>query len=287
MPDTPAEWTVLTMLEWATSYFEEKGISNSRFSIEWLLAHILDVKRLDLYLLYDRPLSSEELEELRPLVKRRAAHEPLQYITGETDFFNTTIKVGPGVLIPRPETEQLVELALEKLQDQENSEVLDIGTGSGCIAIALKKNRPAWNVTAFDISDDALSVAKKNAKLNETEIHFWKDDIFTPSAESLSKKYDLIVSNPPYILREEKPDLDDEVKNYEPEEALFCDSTEDIYGAIKEFSSNCLKKNGLLLLEIHERYGDDVLGIFTTSQWKAKLVQDYGKKNRFVIAKKN
>src|SRR6056297_348266 len=114
MANTPSVWTVLSMLEWATDFFEEKDINSPRFSIEWLLAHVLDVKRLDLYLMYDRPLSSEELDTLRPLVKRRSQHEPLQYITGETDFHNVKIKVKPGVLIPRQETEQLVDLILKE-----------------------------------------------------------------------------------------------------------------------------------------------------------------------------
>lgn len=286
MPSVPAVWTVLSMLEWATSYFDDKDLTNSRFSIEWLLAHVLDVRRLDLYLLYDRPLTEQELSELRPLVKRRAAHEPLQYITGETDFFNAKIKVRPGVLIPRPETEQLVELALEECSDTESVSVLDIGTGSGCIAVALKKSRPEWNIKAIDITPEALAIAKENAEYNETDVLFFKDDIFSPSQVLLSDSYNLIVSNPPYILPQERDGLDREVKDHEPSEALFCSSTAEMYGAIEHLASNCLTENGLLLVEIHEEYGSEVMAIFESNKWQAKLIQDYGKKDRFLLAKK-
>lgn len=285
MAEAPAEWTVLSMLEWATSYFDEKGISNSRFSIEWLLASVLDVKRLDLYLIFDRPLVEDELKQLRPLVKRRASHEPLQYITGETDFFNTKIKVRPGVLIPRPETEQLVEIILDDY-DHSPRNVLDIGTGSGCIAIALKKNRPDWSITATDISEKALTIAKENAHLNDVSISFQKHNILSPSDELTNHQFDLIVSNPPYILRDERDVLDKEVKEFEPDEALFCTSTQDIYGAIEAFAAKNLSESGELFVEIHEQYGEEVKQIFPEEAWKTHLIEDYGSKDRFLRAKK-
>ena len=131
------------MLEWATGYFRQKEVESPRLSIEWLLAHILDIKRLDLYLSYNRPLSPDELERLRPLVKRRAEHEPLQYITGSTEFLHTRIEVNNSVLIPRPETEQLTENILSAHPNEPPLKVLDVGTGSGCIAIALAFSRPS------------------------------------------------------------------------------------------------------------------------------------------------
>ncbi len=224
MDNYSIEWTVLTMLEWGTSFFEKKNIKNPRLSIEWLLSDILNIKRLDLYLMYDKPLAKSELSLLRPLVKRRALGEPLQYITGSTDFYGYTIKVDPSVLIPRPETEELLELVLTQSPYVNKRKVLDIGTGSGCISIALKKKRPNWNCHAIDISKEAIRVAKDNALAHEIEIEFFIEDIINPSSFLLNQSYDLIISNPPYILRSEYSTIDVEVKAFEPNIALFTSS---------------------------------------------------------------
>lgn len=286
MPKAPSVWTVLSMLEWATEYFEEKEVKSPRLSIEWLLAHVLSVKRIDLYLAYDRPLSKEELSTLKPLIKKRAAHEPLQYLTGETDFHQVTIKVEPGVLIPRQETEQLVELILQKHANDSSLKVLDIGTGSGCIPIALKKAQPDWQIHSTDISAKALEVAQKNAIINEVEIHFVEDDIFLPKAFSSEQKFDIIISNPPYILKTEKETLDKEIKLYEPEVALFCTSTQKIYGAIEQFSEKFLTQAGTIYLELHEEFGEEVKSIFSAKGWTSILKKDYDQKDRFLIVKK-
>lgn len=285
MPQAPSEWTVLSMLEWATDFFEEKDVKSPRMSIEWLLADVLSVKRLDLYLIYDRPLSAEELDELRPKVKRRAAHEPLQYITGHSDFHDVQILVEPGVLIPRQETEELVAWILELHPKDKTLSVLDVGTGSGCIPVALKKARPEWDVFATDISDKALSIAKKNASHNEVDVTFAKDDLFNPQAFS-SRSFDLIISNPPYILRTEESTLDKEVKEYEPEEALFCESTTQMYGALEQLSSALLSPHGTVFLELHEDNSTEVLNLFEEANWSAELKNDYGQKSRFLKAKK-
>ncbi|MFD2531523.1 peptide chain release factor N(5)-glutamine methyltransferase [Gracilimonas halophila] len=285
MSKVPSVWTVLSMLEWATDFFEQKQVKSPRFSIEWLLAHVLSIKRLDLYLAYDRPLSSTELEELRPMVKRRSNHEPLQYITGEIDFHHVKIKVQPGVLIPRQETEQLVDWILELHGDVDSLKVLDIGTGSGCIPIALKHARPGWEVFATEISQEALDIAKKNAEYNKTDISFHKDDLFHP--ESLeNQKFDLIISNPPYIHPDEKNSLDDEVKNYEPELALFCESTQKMYQALEDLCSKYLQTKGSVFLELHEDHSQEVLHIFQEHDWEAIVKHDYGQKPRFLKAKK-
>ncbi|MEQ9263911.1 MAG: peptide chain release factor N(5)-glutamine methyltransferase [Balneolaceae bacterium] len=286
MNKPPDHWTVLSMLKWATTYFKEKGIRNPRYSIEWLLAFVLDKKRLDLYLVYDRPITKKELSQLKPLVQRRAVHEPLQYITGETDFFGTKITVKPGVLIPRMETEQLMEIVLDKTAALESPNVLDIGTGSGCIPIALKNSRPNWNLFATDISEEALSIAQQNAALNGTDITFAKDDIYSPSFPPEKILFDVIISNPPYILKDEHETLDKEVREFEPELALFCDSTKYIYGAIQKFSTSFLNKNGLLFLELHENHADEVARLFTQTGWSTTIQKDYDKRDRFLIAKK-
>lgn len=285
MSKVPSVWTVLSMLEWATEFFEEKEVRSPRFSIEWLLADVLSIKRLDLYLAYDRPLSTEELEKLRPLVKRRSAHEPLQYITGETDFHHVKIKVRPGVLIPRQETEELVDWILQLHKDKNELQVLDIGTGSGCIPIALKKARPDWNNFATDISDKALTIARENAAYNNVDITFVKDDLFDPKNLE-GKQFDLIISNPPYIHPDEKDGLDKEVKNYEPKLALFCESTQKIYRALEKICSNNLHPKGTAFFELHEEHSQKVLRLFKEENWNTLIKEDYSDKSRFLKAKK-
>lgn len=286
MSNTRNEWTVLSMLEWATSYFEEKEVKSPRLSIEWLLAFVLNIKRLDLYLKYDRPLTGEELEILRPFVKRRANNEPLQYITGETEFYNSTIKINSSVLIPRQETEQLVQLICDQHHSEENLRVLDLGTGSGCIPIALKKKFNSWDMSGFDISNDALQVANENAKLNNVQVCFFEHSLFESNLNGSKEGFDLIISNPPYILSHEEETLDDEVKNYEPHLALFCESTQKMYGAIEGFCSKNLAEKGTLYLELHENYSAEVEELFKLKNWNAKIVKDLDNKDRFLVASK-
>ena len=281
------EWTVLSMLEWGTDYFKEKGIPDPRHSIEWLLAEVLGIRRLDLYLKFDRPLSKKELEAIRPLIKRRARHEPLQYIIGHTDFMNAQIRVSPDVLIPRIETEQLVELILDDFPDNSEEEeisVIDIGTGSGCIPIALKMERPHWKVTAMDLSPEALEVARKNAEENEVDIHFMEGDIRRWKEINLSSDYHIIVSNPPYVLPDEKDLLEKQVVEYEPALALFHEDPPELYGDIIHFASEALRPDGRLYLEIHEHYHEQILGLFSGRHWQARLKKDYEKKPRFILA---
>lgn len=284
MSNTRNEWTVLSMLNWATSFFEQKEVKSPRLSIEWLLAHVLEVKRLDLYLKYDRPLAQEELDFLRPLVKRRAEHEPLQYITGEAEFYNCIIKVNRDVLIPRQETEQLVDLVCKNHEEAKNLSVIDIGTGSGCIPIALKKEFKLWDVSGFDISEAALAVARENSKLNEVDVRFFKHSLFESILEEKESKYDVIISNPPYILGNEEEGLDNEVKDFEPHLALFCESTKKMYGAIENFCSENLKDTGILYLELHAEHAVEVEGIFKHQNWETKIVNDLDEKPRFLVA---
>ena len=188
-------WTVLRMLEWGTAWFTQRGIPSPRLSIEWLLADALQTRRLNLYVQHDRPLAAAELAVVRDYVRQRARHVPLQYITGSTSFYNAEIRVAPGVLIPRPETEELVELILTKWDDTPRR-VLDIGTGSGCIAVALAMERPSWEIHALDLSDEALTIARTNAQTNAVTVTFHQADLLN-SASMPVGPWDLIVSNPP------------------------------------------------------------------------------------------
>lgn len=275
------------MLEWATEYFEEKNIPDPRHSIEWLLAETLDIKRLDLYLKYNRPLSPGELEKLRPMVKRRAQHEPLQYIIGFTDFMNARISVDPSVLIPRIETEQLVEIILDRHSGSQSHKgslnVLDIGTGSGCIPIALKMERPDWNLWGIDISEEALQTARQNAQQNEVDISFKKGNIFEPNSIPVNAQFDVIVSNPPYITPDEKTTLEPQVYQFEPSEALFTEDMDLMYGSILDFAEKNLSDNGKLYLELHEHFARSIQQLFDRNSWNTTLLKDYDKKERFLI----
>lgn len=279
------EWTVLSMLEWVTDFFEQKNIPDPRHSIEWLLAETLGVKRLDLYLNFDRPLSPDELDRLRPLVKRRSHHEPLQYIVGYTDFLNARIAVDENVLIPRIETEQLVEIILDDHPDANQLWVLDIGTGSGCIPIALKMERPQWSVAGIDISVRALDVARRNARHNDVEVNLEEGDILSPETIDHDSAIDIVVSNPPYITPGEKDSLEPQVKDYEPSEALFFDDLEKMYGSLIRFADQNLTDEGMLYLELHENYSTEILDLFDENLWSATIQKDYDKKARFIVAK--
>lgn len=287
MSTAPGDWTVLSMMEWATDYFKQKGIPDPRLSIEWLLAEVLDIKRLDLYLKFDRPLSPLELDQLRPLVKRRAEHEPLQYILGFTEFMNARIKVTPDVLIPRIETEQMVEIILDHHPDEDSAiRVLDIGTGSGCIPIALKMERKNWDITAIDISEAALEVARRNARENETEMAFHWGDIMNWQNMDLGASFDVIVSNPPYVLPSEKESLEKQVTGYEPYLALFNENLLGMYGSIISFADQSMHENGHLYLELHELHAQEINDLFDPERWNANIHQDYEDKSRFIVAEK-
>ncbi|MCC5913599.1 MAG: peptide chain release factor N(5)-glutamine methyltransferase [Balneolaceae bacterium] len=278
-------WTVLTMLEWATDYFEQKGVDSPRMSIEWLLAEILEIRRLDLYLQYDRPLSTDELNRIRPLIKRRAKHEPLQQITGSTDFLGCTIAVNRSVLIPRPETEQLTEVVLDRFSERKTEElsILDIGTGSGCIPIAIQKKYPSWRCTGIDISEKALNTARKNAETNQTNCEFLHCDMLEAGThpEIGNRDWDIIISNPPYIKPEERESLEIQVSHYEPEVALFHHNPLSLYVAIAQFAK---EKKSSLFLECSSPLAEDIHVEVSRILPGAELLKDYSDLNRFLIA---
>ncbi|MCH8494723.1 MAG: peptide chain release factor N(5)-glutamine methyltransferase [Balneolales bacterium] len=283
MSQSNLAWTVLRMLQWGTDWFTQKGVDSPRLSIEWLVADVLQIRRLNLYVQFDRPLSTEELDKIRNFVKRRAKHEPLQYITGSASFYNVEIDVSPAVLIPRSETEELVERILLD-HDEATKRVLDIGTGSGCIAIAIAKERPSWEVHAVDLSEEALSVARTNATRNNTEVYFSKGDLFKLDA-SLPGKWDIIVSNPPYIDRSEEASLDPQVLHYEPSMALFCDNRESVYAHIADYAKSHLNTGGKLFLEIHLEHPIETEQAYQTGFTQVDILDDLSGRRRFVRAR--
>jgi len=264
LKDQPAQgasdtWTLLRLLRWTTDYFNKKGIDNPRLDAERLLAHVLKLDRVGLYFNYDRPLVAAELDTIRPLVKRRGQREPLQYLIGLTEFWSLEFKVTPDVLIPRADTEILVEEALTRAGSE--GQLLDVGTGSGAIVISLATERPGWQMTGLDISSAALGIARENVEKNrlENQVQLIQGDL----AELPAQQYDLIVSNPPYIAREEWDELMPEVRCFEPQLALLAENDGlECYQLLAAQASSRLKSNGWLLVEIGYKQADAVKKLF-------------------------
>jgi len=220
---TKKTWKVIDLLKTTTDYLLQKNIENPRLNAERLLAFVLHMERIKLYVEFERPVAEKELNQYRDLVSRRIKNEPLQYILGETEFMGLPFKVNPTVLIPRPETEILVEEVL-KLKNEASGHItiLDIGTGSGCIPISIAHFWSKANLTGIDISSEALKVAEENKNLNQTEnVTFVEKDVFDGWPDNnLPQHFDIITSNPPYVREDEMAGLQSEVKDFEPSIAL-------------------------------------------------------------------
>ena len=248
----PEVWTVKKILDWTSGYFSESKIPEPRLSAELLLAHVLECTRISLYVQFERILTSKERDRFREFVKRRVVNEPVQYILGETEFMGYPFQVDPGVLIPRPDSEHLVDRVLEYCGQHQSSQyrILDLGTGSGCLAVSLAKKLPAAEIVAIDNQEDALSVAEKNAVLNEVTVHFLKQDICNISPTN-EQPFDIIISNPPYIRQEEWEMLHPQVRDFEPRAALIAE--EDglfFYREIVRQTPGLLTNNGRVFLEV-------------------------------------
>lgn len=249
-------WNSLRLIQWTTDFFERKGIPNPRLDAELLLAHALGWKRIDLYVRHDQMIPQKNRDHFRSLIERRAQREPLQYILGETEFWGLRLRLTPDVLIPRPETEILVEEVLKA----EAADLLDIGTGSGAISIAIATQKPTARIFATDISEKALDVARENVKthgLND-RIHLTLADIAPWRVFQVEgRSFDAIVSNPPYIAESEFETLQTEVRDFEPKTALVSgDDGLDHIRRIIEESHPFLKEEGRLFLEIGEEHAN-------------------------------
>lgn len=251
-----------------------------------ILEHVLNLTAVDLLNYKFSQLSEDEIMKIEEFTQRLKKQEPIQYILGETEFSNMKFKVNPGVLIPRPETEELIEWILEFIRHKPLI-ILDIGTGSGCIAVAVAKKAVQSKVHAWDISEKALRVAAENAKINEVEVHFSKKDIL--SVQNHSTLYDLIVSNPPYITHREKIAMDAHILNHEPHLALFVadDNPLIFYDGISDFAKTNLVSGGLLFFEINRSYGDDIVKMLEQKRFRnIELRKDISGNNRMVKAEK-
>jgi release factor glutamine methyltransferase len=237
-------------------------------------------------------LAESDRFKLLEILEQLKNGSPLQYILGETEFYDLKLKVNPSVLIPRSETEELIDWALITIREMNGEtevlKILDIGTGSGCIPISIKKYIPLADISAVDISNTALNTAKKNAELNKTEINFIEDNILNPIKQSLINTiYDVIISNPPYVRDSEKLEMHQNVLNHEPHTALFVpdDSALIFYDAIANFTLKNLKKNGFLFLEINENLGKETVELLIKKGFKtAELRQDMYGKDRMIKA---
>ena len=249
-----ADWTILKILSWTESYFNTHSIDSPRLAAEILLSFSLNIKRLDLYLEFDRPLHSDELKKFRSLIQRRIQGEPVAYITGSKGFWDSEFSVTPEVLIPRPDTETIVEAALDFLSSEKeknkSKKILELGAGSGAIIISLARVFPKHHYFANDFSFKALKTAVKNCTdILEKKINFFNGSWL--SSVKPEPLFDIIVSNPPYIPSSDIDSLQTEIKDYEPRLAL--DGGENGFDCIKEiirFASFCLLPKGTLLLEI-------------------------------------
>ena len=251
-------WTTLKVLAWTKDFLLSKGVVNARLEAEWLLCAVTGLDRVGLYLQYDKPLNEGELAEYRAMFARRASREPLQHILGSQEFCGLDYEVNPNVLIPRYDTGILVSEAINRQPHART--VLDIGTGSGCIAVSLHKLLSKARVTATDISEAALTVARRNAEKHAAPVEFLMGSLFEPVP---GRSFDLIVSNPPYIPSADIESLDQEVRDYDPRAALDGGSSGlDIYRLLIPASVEYLNPGGWLLLEIGIGQAKDVLQLF-------------------------
>ena len=275
------------LLSKSIQYLKKYNVENARLDAEYIFAYVLGVKRVSLMLNFNDEIDEEKKNLIRQYIMRRGKYrEPLQYIVKEWEFYGYPIKVNGGVLIPRQDTEILVEQCIHLMKEKENPKILDIGTGSGAISIALAKEIHGSEVLGLDISDDALKVAVENRELNNVEnLKFLKSDVFQHVKE---KNYDLIVSNPPYIPVEEYEELMPEVKEYEPKMALT-DGGDGyyFYRKISEESIDYLKNGGYLAFEVGYNQGENVAKLMEKNGFQiVGRVADYGGIERVIIGRK-
>lgn len=280
----PKTWTIASLVKWAIDDFRTRGIENPRLDAELLVAHALDIDRMRVILDGARPLEGAELDKLRNLVKRRRAYEPIAYLRGTREFYGLQFRVDKRVLVPRPDTETLVDVALARSTHVSMCmRQLDLCTGSGCVAIAMAKQRPTAQVVATDVSADALTVARDNAlRLGAYNVAFAQGDLFEPVANA--RRFDVITANPPYIPSGDIAGLMPDVREHEPKLAL--DGGDDglvLVRRIVEAAPNHLEPGGLLALEIDSKEAADTAELLTKAGFTdVRVTRDLAKLERVV-----
>ncbi len=285
-------WTIQKLLNWVTEYLTDKGVDSPRLSAELLLSHVMGLKRIELYTQFDKSVAGQQLDQLHALVKRAGHHEPVAYLVGKTEFYSLELNVSSDCMIPRPETELLVQRAIEFLRARTGVQyVCDLCTGSGCIAVAIAKNFPDVRIIATDICDDALSIAAGNVEKHQlTErIKLLCGDLFKPIIQQLDvEQFDLIVCNPPYVSSTEYEKLKKNVKDYEPKKALFAgDNGLDVYRRIIKEADRFLKSDAALMLEIGFSQGSAIKELLeqTGAFNEIRIEKDFYKNDRIISAK--
>ncbi len=258
-------------------------------NIIWLsFNHVLGLSKTSLQLSYGSNVNQSDLLKLYFISKDLKKNKPIQYILGETEFCGLKLKVNDSVLIPRPETEELVHLVKNEVISigKKNLKIIDIGTGSGCIAVSLKKFIPEAEVHALDVSEKALKVARENALLNNAEIIFHESDIL--NQKTFGQTFDIIISNPPYVTLQEKPTLDKRVVNHEPHLALFAGENDPLifYKAILDFAHLVKNKNVTVYFEMNDAYAEEVKSLAGSKHFSADIIEDMFGKRRFLRAVK-
>jgi release factor glutamine methyltransferase len=286
-------WTIQKLLNWVAEYLKNKGIDSPRLSAELLLSHVLGLKRIELYTQFEKIVPEERLAKLHDLVERAGRGEPIAYLASKTEFYSLELDISADCMIPRPETELLVERAIEFLRTRSGKQlVCDLCTGSGCIAVAIARNCPDCRIIATDICDAALSVAARNIEKHNLKerIKLLCGDLFDPIVPQLdADKFDLIVCNPPYVSAVEFEKLDKNVKDYEPKLALSAgDDGLDIYRRIIERVGTFLKSDAAVMLEIGYNQGQAVKQLLEQAGCFGEITieKDFHENARIVIAKK-
>ena len=262
------------------------NLSEATTITDWVFEKIAGLKRVDIIKAPAQPLNPSTLQRLNDALQQLLAHKPVQYVLGEAWFYHLKLKVNEQVLIPRPETEELVELLISDRRSKiTDPAILDIGTGSGCIPIAIKKNLPAAKITAVDVSEKALEVAKENAVQYNTSINFVAMDFLAETEWTTLPMFDIIISNPPYIPLNEKEKLAKNVVAYEPHTALFIPDKDPLifYEKIAAFSKTHLLPGGMIYLETHEDLAKEVATLFNKEHSNTEIKKDIFGKDRMVI----
>lgn len=257
--------------------------SEAEFLAFVLLEKVTNLSKTNILLNHNYPLTNQQNTQLHEYLQRALTHEPWQYIVGEVDFLNLKLAVTPAVLIPRPETEEWVAKLIAYHKKDSFRNILDIGTGSGCIAIALAKAFPQAYVKALDISEKALQVALQNAQKNAVELNYEQCDVLTWQT---SQTYDLIVSNPPYVCESEKSSMQKNVLDYEPPQALFVPDSQPLlfYEKIIQIAHQTLSKKGWLYVELNPQYSKDIQKLFKRYGFEVEVWQDFTQQDRIVRA---